>query len=82
MKPKFNVAIFRVGELFVVNILGYFAYHVFCYQQHQIMFPHTLFIQIQVDFQNDFNRIPTAQFLSLTTFSDFLTHKNVLKIYK
>ena len=54
MKPKFNVAIFHVGELFVVNILGYFAYHVFYYQQHQIMFPHTLFIQIQVDFQNDF----------------------------
>ena len=82
MKPKFNAVIFHVGELFVVNILGYFAYHVFCYQQLQITFPHMLSIQIQVDFQNDFNLIPTALFLPLTIFSDFLTHKNVLKIYK
>ena len=54
MKQKFNVVIFHVGELFVVNILGYFAFHVFCYQQRQNMFPHMLSIQIQADFQNHF----------------------------
>ena len=69
MKQKFNVVIFHVGELFVVNILGYFAFHVFCYQQRQNMFPRMLFIQIQVDFQNVF--ISTVHFFQQTTSSDF-----------
>ena len=57
MKQKSNVVIIHAEELFVVNILGYSAYHVFCYQQRQSMFPHTPLIQTQVDLKIIFNRI-------------------------
>ena len=55
MKRKSNVVTIHVGELYVENIPGYFAYRVFYYQLHQNIYQHMLFIQTQVDFQIDFS---------------------------